>query len=56
MKKIHFFATTLVGILGISLIGCSPKLPTTQYEKVKFAFNGVEKSFKNKKATKGAIL
>ena len=56
MKKINLFVTTLVGILGISLIGCSPKLPTTQYEKVKFAFNGVEKSFKNKKATKGAIL
>ena len=56
MKKIHFFATTLVGILGISLIGCSPKLPTTQYEKVKFAFNGVEKSFKSKKAAKAAIL
>ena len=56
MKKIHFFVTTLVGILGISLIGCSPKLPTTQYEKVKFAFNGVEKSFKNKKAAKAAIL
>ena len=56
MKKIHFFATTLVGILGISLVGCSPKLPTTQYEKVKFAFNGVEKSFKSKKAAKAAIL
>ncbi len=56
MKKINLFVTTLVGILGISLIGCSPKLPTTQYEKVKFAFNGVEKSFKNKKTSKGAIL
>ena len=28
MKKINLFVTTLVGILGISLIGCSPKLPT----------------------------
>ena len=56
MKKIHFLITTLVGFLGISLIGCNAKLPTTQYEKVKFAFNGVEKSFKNKKAAKAAIL
>ena len=56
MKKIHFFVTTIVGILGISLIGCNAKLPTTQYEKVKFAFNGVEKSFKSKKASKAAIL
>ncbi len=56
MKKIKFFVTSLVGLLTIGLIGCSPKLPTTQYEKVKFAFNGVEKSFKSKKAAKAAIL
>ena len=35
------------------LIGCNTtKLPTTQYEKVKFAFNGVEKSFKSPKVVK----
>ena len=56
MKKIHFLATAFIGLLSISLIGCNAKLPTTQYEKVKFAFNGVEKSFKNKKAARSAIL
>ena len=56
MKKIKFFVTTLVGALTIGLIGCNAKLPTTNYEKVKFAFNGVEKSFKNKKTAKKAVL
>ena len=56
MKKIKFFATSLVGLLAIGLIGCNAKLPETNYEKVKFAFNGVEKSFKNKKATKKAAI
>ena len=50
MKKIKFLVTSLVGLLTIGLIGCNfNKLPSSQYEKVKFAFNGVEKSFKNKK-------
>ena len=50
MKKIRCFIATLVGSFAIGLIGCGGnKLPTTNYEKVKFAFNGVEKSFKNKK-------
>ena len=53
MKKINCFVATLVGSFAIGLIGCnSNKLPTTQYEKVKFAFNGVEKSFKSPKVVK----
>ena len=53
MKKIRFLVTSLVGLLTIGLIGCNTnKLPTTQYEKVKFAFNGVEKSFKSPKVVK----
>ena len=56
MKKINCFIATLVGAFTIGLIGCAPKLPTTNYEKVKFAFNGVEKSFKNKKATKKSAI
>lgn len=56
MKKISCFIATLVGAFAIGLIGCAPKLPTTNYEKVKFAFNGVEKSFKNKKASNKALV
>ena len=57
MKKIRCFIATLVGSFAIGLIGCGGnKLPTTNYEKVKFAFNGVEKSFKNKKATNKMAL
>ena len=56
MKKINCFIATLVGAFTIGLIGCAPKLPTTNYEKVKFAFNGVEKSFKNKKASNKALM
>ena len=56
MKKINCFIATLVGILSVNLIGCSAKLPSTQFEKVKFAFNGVEKSFKSPKASKKSLL
>ncbi len=43
MKKINYFVATLVGSFAIGLIGCNTnKLPTSQYEKVKLAFNGVE--------------
>ena len=52
MKKIRYFVSTLIGVLFISLIGCGNKLPSTPYEKVKFAFNGVEKSFKAPKVAK----
>ena len=56
MKKISYFVATLVGVLTMSLIGCGTKLPTTPYEKVKFAFNGVEKSLKSPKASKKSLL
>lgn len=56
MKKFNCFIATLVGAFTIGLIGCAPKLPTTNYEKVKLAFNGVEKSFKNKKASNKAMI
>ena len=56
MKKINCFVATLVSVLTMGMVGCNNKLPTTNYEKVKFAFNGVEKSFKNKKAAKAQIV
>lgn len=56
MKKISCFIATLVGAFTIGLIGCAPKLSTTNYEKVKFAFNGVEKSFKKRKASNKALV
>ena len=39
------------------LVGCNntTKLPSNSYEKVKFAFNGVEKSLKAKKANKKSL-
>ena len=55
MKKRFIFA--LSAILSVtSLVACggSSKLPTTEHEKVKFAFNGVEKSLKNAKTAKKA--
>lgn len=53
MKKSNIFVATLsFFLLSSSLIGCGGiKLPTTQYEKVKFAFSGVERSFKNVKTS-----
>ncbi|MBO6261368.1 MAG: hypothetical protein J6N95_02010 [Bacilli bacterium] len=56
MKKMRFFVSTLVGVLTMSLIGCGTKLPTTPYEKVKFAFNGVEKSLKSPRVSKKSLL
>ena len=44
-------------LLGVtSLIACnSNKSPSSNYDKVKFAFNGVEKSFKSPKAAKKSL-
>ena len=56
MKRINCFVATLVGFLSMNLMGCSAKLPTTQYEKVKFAFSGVEKSLKSPKVSKKSLL
>ena len=47
MKKIRFFVYFILSILSIGLFSCSQKLPENDYEKVKFAFDGVEKSFQN---------
>ena len=52
MKKIKTpllsFLLLIVSIFILSACG-KTKLPTNDYEKVEFAFNGVEKSFRNKK-------
>ena len=50
-----FFAT-LLAVGALTGCGGSNKLPTNNYEKVKFAFNGVEKSFKNPKAGKKSLI
>ena len=50
MKKILLLllaaVVTLSTVLALSACGKKDKLPTTDYEKVAFAFKGVEKSFK----------
>ena len=46
-KKFIFVLPALLAIASLSGCGGSTKLPSTAYEKVKFAFNGVEKSLKN---------
>lgn len=53
MKKIKTSLLSFIMlILSIFILSAckKTKLPTNDYEKVKFAFNGVEKSFKNKKS------
>ena len=53
MKKIRTFLLSFIMLLTSLFLfaACKKtKLPTNDYEKVKFAFNGVEKSFKNKKS------
>ena len=53
MKKRFVFAlSALLAVTSLTACGGSTKLPTTAYEKVKFAFNGVEKSLKNAKTAK----
>jgi hypothetical protein len=56
----HFLLKTILPaflLLGAaSLSACnSNKLPSSSYEKVKFAFNGVEKSFKSPKVAKKSL-
>ena len=53
MKKIKTFLLSFLMLFFsiFILTACGgTKLPTNNYEKVKYAFNGVEKSFKNKKS------
>ena len=54
MKKIKMgvVALFLAFISIFILASCGKKLPQTKYEKVKFAFNGVEKSFKSASSSK----
>ncbi|MBP5446361.1 MAG: hypothetical protein J6Y28_09340 [Acholeplasmatales bacterium] len=53
MKRIRTIIFSIILTLGFvfMIAGCKKKtkLPTTDYEKVKYAFNGVEKSFKKPK-------
>lgn len=55
MKKRFIFAlSAILSVTSLAACGGSSKLPTTEHEKVKFAFNGVEKSLKNAKTAKKA--
>lgn len=50
MKKLGLFITTVVSFIGLGFIlaSCGGGLPGSKYEKVEFAFKGVEKSFKDR--------
>ena len=50
MKKLGLFITTVVSFIGLGFIlaSCGGGLPGSKYEKVAFAFKGVEKSFKDR--------
>ena len=59
MKNKKFFAIFSASALTLTLLACNgvDKLPTTKYEKVQFAFKGVERSFKNvKTSSKSGLL
>ena len=54
--SIKTFLTTILLFSAASLVACnSNKLPTNSYDKVKFAFNGVAKSFEKPKAAKKSL-
>ena len=53
MKKSVFFV--LLALTISSLTCCGYKVPTTNYDKVKTAFSGVEKSFKNISTNKKSL-
>ena len=46
-KKTWIASALLLFLMAMPLQSCGETLPTNKYEKVKYAFNGVEKSFKN---------
>ena len=54
MKKIKMGVVSLfIAFVSIFILAsCGNKLPQTKYEKVKFAFNGVEESFKSASSSK----
>jgi hypothetical protein len=49
MIKKCFFALFIFISTVFLITACGTKLPKNEHDKVKFAFNGVEKSFKKKK-------
>ncbi len=52
MKKIRVIIFSVIfTVITFLLVSCGDELPESKYEKVEFAFNGVEKSFKNIKLT-----
>ena len=46
-KRTWIASALLLFLMAMPLQSCGETLPTSKYEKVKYAFNGVEKSFKN---------
>lgn len=54
MKKLRFFSVILTLVGFLVLMSCS-KLPNSKYEKVEFAFDGVEKSLKDTKLNSNKI-
>ena len=57
MKKISTIlaSTTMLFLGAIALTSCGDDLPSSSYEKVQFAFNGVEKSFKSIKLSSNEV-
>ena len=54
----HFLLKTILPaflLLGAASLTACNKLPSSNYEKVKFAFNGVEKTFKDPKTAKKSL-
>lgn len=54
INKLFSFISSF--IIALSIGACSDKLPSSNYEKVKFAFNGVEKSFKKITTTQKGLV
>ena len=55
----HFLLKTILPaflLLGAASLTACNKLPSSNYEKVKFAFTGVEKTFKDPKTAKKSLL
>ncbi|MBP5574580.1 MAG: hypothetical protein J6X50_02405, partial [Bacilli bacterium] len=54
----HFLSKTILPaflLLGAASLTACNKLPSTSYEKVKFAFSGVEKTFQSPKTAKKSV-
>ena len=57
MKKVSTIlaSTTMLFLGAIALTSCGDDLPSSSYEKVQFAFNGVEKSLKSIKLSSNEV-